>query len=158
MHSAAFPSGKAERSQKSFSLSEFLINTVATTLAAQIAVLPLLLYEIGLLSLVALPANILVNPLVPLAMASAAIAGVVGMTIGPFVPLITTIVGFPALILMKYFIFIAEESSALPFAAFSLNQFPFFLVLAAYAVLAYFAWSKRASITDQLRFAKKASI
>ena len=158
MHSAAPTSVGAERSQKLFSPSGFLTNTVATTLAAQIAVLPLLLYDIGLFSLVALPANILVNPLVPLAMASAAIAGVVGMTIGPFVPLITTIVGFPALILMRYFIFIAEESSALPFAAFSLERFPFLFVLAAYAFLAYIAWSKRFSITDQFKFAKKASI
>ncbi len=157
-HSAAPTSVGAERSQKDSSSSGFWVNTVATTLAAQIAVLPLLLYEIGLFSLVALPANILVNPLVPLAMASSALAGVVGMTIGPFVPLITTIVGFPALILMRYFIFIAEESSALPFAAFSLGRFPFVLVLIAYAILAYIAWSKRFSITDQFKFAKKASI
>ncbi|MDP2651745.1 MAG: ComEC/Rec2 family competence protein, partial [bacterium] len=58
----------------------FWRNAVATTLAAQISVLPLLLYNIGLLSLVALPANLLVNPFVPLAMAWAAIAGVIGMT------------------------------------------------------------------------------
>ena len=136
----------------------FLRNVVATTLAAQISVLPLLLYNIGLFSLVALPANILVNPVVPLAMASAAIAGVVGMTIGPLVPLLATIVGYPTFILMRYFIFIAEKSSALPFAAFSLERFPFLFVITAYAALIYVAWSKRFSITDQFKFAKKASI
>ena len=136
----------------------FLKNTIATTLAAQISVLPLLLYNIGLFSLVALPANILVNPLVPLAMASATAAGVVGMTIGPLVPFISVVVGYPTHVLMRYFIFIAEESSALPFAAFDLPLFSFWLVLLAYAVLIYFAASKRFSTTDQLRFAKKASI
>ncbi len=136
----------------------FLKNTIATTLAAQISVLPLLLYNIGLFSLVALPANILVNPLVPLAMASAAAAGVVGMTIGPLVPFISVVVGYPTHVLMRYFIFIAEKSSALPFAAFDLPLFSFWLVLLAYAVLIYFAASKRFSTTDQLRFAKKASI
>ena len=136
----------------------FWRNTIATTLAAQVSVLPLLLYDIGLFSLVALPANILVNPLVPLAMASAAAAGVIGMTAGPFIPLVATIAGFPALILMRFFIFIAEKSSALPFAAFTLERFPFVLVLAAYAILIYIVWSKRFSTTDQFKFAKNASI
>lgn len=138
-------------------LRPFLANTLATTLAAQIAVLPLLLYNIGLFSLVALPANLLVNPLVPLAMASAAIAGIIGMTIGSFMPFLATVAGFPALILMRYFIFIAEKSSALPYAAFTLERFPFLFVLAAYAALAYIAASKRFSTTDQLRFARNAS-
>ncbi|MCR4333429.1 MAG: ComEC family competence protein [Patescibacteria group bacterium] len=138
-------------------LRPFLKNAVATTLAAQISVLPLLLYNIGLFSLVALPANLLVNPLMPLAMASAAIAGVVGMTIGPFVPIIATIVGYPALILMRYLIFIAEKSSALPYAAFTIARFPFLLVLAAYVALVWVVASKRFSTTDQFKFAKKAS-
>ncbi|MDP2655047.1 MAG: ComEC/Rec2 family competence protein, partial [bacterium] len=157
MHSATFPSGKAERSQKPFS-SNFWINAVATTLAAQVSVLPLLLYNIGLFSLVALPANILVNPLVPLAMAGAAIAGVVGMILGSFMPIVATVVGYPAYVLTSYFIFIAEKSSALPFAAFNLPLFSFWLVIIAYATLIYFAWSKRFSITDQFKLAKKASI
>ena len=139
-------------------LSPFWRNVVATTLAAQVSVLPLLLYNIGLFSLVALPANLLVNPLIPLSMASAAIAGVVGMTLGPFVPFITIIVGLPTHLLMRYFIFVAEKSSALPFAAFTLERFPFVLVLIAYTILIYIAASKRFSTTDQFKFAKKASI
>ncbi len=139
-------------------LHSFWRNIVATTLAAQISVLPLLLYDIGLFSLVALPANLLVNPFVPFAMAFAALAGVVGMTIGPFVLLIAKIAGYPVYVLMKYFIFIAEKSSALPFAAFTIERFPFLLVLAAYAALIFIASSKRFSTTLQLRLAKNASI
>ncbi len=138
-------------------LRPFLANVVATTLAAQIAVLPLLLYNIGLFSLVALPANLLVNPLVPLAMAGAAVAGVVGMTIGSFVPIIATVIGYPVFILMRYFIFIAEKSSALPYAAFTIERFPFVFVIAAYAALIYIVASKRFSTTPQLMLAKKAS-
>ncbi len=137
-------------------LKSFLRNVVATTVAAQIAVLPLLLYNIGLLSLVALPANIVVNPLVPFAMAGAAIAGVVGMLFGSWIPLLVKMVGFPVLVLTHYFIWVAEKSSALPFAAFAVQQFSFIFVLLAYAALIAFA--KRASATDQLRLAKKASI
>lgn len=139
-------------------INSFLRNTVATTLAAQISVLPLLLYNIGLFSLVALPANILVNPLVPLAMASAAIAGVVGMTLGSFVPMLAIIVGTSTHLLMRYFIFIAEQSAALPYAAFTLDRFPFLLVLVAYGLLIYLASAKRFSTTPQLRFAKNASM
>lgn len=143
MHSATFPSGKAERSQKDSSSSGFFVNAVATTLAAQLWVLPLLLYNMGLFSLVALPANLLVNPLVPLAMAAAAIAGVVGMTIGPLVPLIATIAGAPVFVLTRYFIFVAEKSANLPYSTFTLERFPFFLVIAAYAVLIYISVTKR---------------
>ncbi|MSU74298.1 ComEC family competence protein [Candidatus Kaiserbacteria bacterium] len=139
-------------------LRPFLRNTLATTLAAQVSVLPLLLYNIGLFSLVALPANILVNPLVPLAMAAAAIGGVVGMTLGSFAPLLATLVGIPAHILMQYIIFVAEKSSSLPFAAVTLERFPFVLVLIAYAILIYIVASKRFSITDQFKLKKKASI
>jgi len=139
-------------------LRPFWANTIATTLAAQISVLPLLLYDIGLFSLVALPANLLVNPLVPLAMALSAVAGVVGMTLGPLVPFVATIAGYPALVFMRYFIFVAEKSSALPYAAFTLERFPFWLVLITYAALIFFASSKRFSTTPQLRLAKNASI
>jgi len=124
----------------------FWRNAVATTLAAQISVLPLLLYNIGLFSLVALPANLLVNPFMPLAMAAAAAAGVIGMTIGPFIPLIATIAGYPAFILMRYLIFVAEKSSALPYAAFNLPLFSFWLVLIAYAILIYWISAKGSNI------------
>jgi competence protein ComEC len=124
-------------------LWSFWRNAIATTLAAQVLVVPLLLYNIGLFSLVAFPANLLVNPLVPLAMAAAAAAGVIGMTVGTFIPAIATFAGYPVFILTRYFIFIAEKSSALPFAAFTLAQFPFLLVLAAYVALICIAYLKR---------------
>mgnify|MGYP003395186565 CR=1 FL=1 len=164
MHSATPALAGAERSQKSLHPSGFWTNAVATTLAAQISVLPLLLYNIGLFSLVALPANLLVNPIVPLAMAASALAGVVGMTLGSLAPFLGTLAGYPAHILMKYFIFVAEKSSALPYAAFTVERFPFVLVILAYSLLIYFASSsacadrKRFSTTDQFKFAKKASI
>lgn len=135
----------------------FITNVIATTLAAQIAVLPLLLYTIGLFSLVAIPANLIVGPLVPLAMAAAAVAGVGGMLLSAW-PLILHAIGLPAHALATFFIFIAERASALPYASVVLPRFSFVFVLAAYAALIYFAASKRLSITDQSRLAKNASI
>jgi competence protein ComEC len=142
----------------SFMKNVFWKNAIATTLAAQIAVLPLLLYDTGNLSLVALPVNLLVLPIVPLAMGFSAFAGLAGMIFGSFIPLFGIVLAFPAYLATTYLIFIAQESARLPFAAFTLPLFPFWLVLAAYAALIYIIASKRFSTMLQLRFAKKASI
>ncbi|MBU6214315.1 ComEC/Rec2 family competence protein [Patescibacteria group bacterium] len=132
-----------------------LKNAIATTLAAQTSVLPLLLYMSGLLSFVALPANLLVNAVVPLAMAGAAVAGVIGMLFGAVAPLPVQIIGLPTLALTRYIIFIATKSAALPYAALTLERFPFVFVVIAYAALIAFA--KRFSTTDQFTFSKNAS-
>ena len=142
----------------SFMKSAFWKNVVATTLAAQIAVLPLLLYNTGNLSIVAIPTNLLVVPLVPLAMGLSALAGFAGIIFNSFAPLLGIVLAFPAYLANAYLIFMARESAALPFAAFTLPFFPFWLMLLAYAALIYIASSKRFSTTLQLRFAKKASM
>lgn len=136
----------------------FWSNAVATTLAAQIAVLPLLLYDTGNLSFVAIPANLLVMPFVPMAMSFSALAGFAGMVFGSFAPLLGIALGFPAYLVHAYVLFIARETAALPFAASTLPPFPFWLVLITYAALIFIASSKRFSTTLQLRFVKKASI
>lgn len=140
-----------------FIKNAFWKNAVATTLAAQTTVLPLLLYETGLLSFVSVPANLIVLPFVPLAMGLSAIAGFAGMAFGSVAPILATLAGLPAYLSNALIIFVAETSSALPLAAISIPSFPFVFVLAAYAILIYFASSKRFSITDQFTFAKKAS-
>lgn len=135
----------------------FWKNAVATTLAAQVAVLPLLLYDTGNLSLVAIPANLLVMPLVPLLMGLSTLAGFAGIVFGSFAPLLGIVLAYPAYLATAYLIFIAQKSAELPFAATTLPPFPFWLVLIAYAALIFIASSKRFSTTLQLRFAKKAS-
>lgn len=142
----------------SFMKSAFWKNVVATTLAAQVAVLPLLLYNTGNLSIVAIPTNLLVVPLVPLAMSLSAFAGFAGMLFGVVAPILGIALAYPAYLATAYLIFIARTSAELPFAAVTLPPFPFWLVLAAYATLIFIAASKRFSTTLQLRFAKKASI
>jgi competence protein ComEC len=134
----------------------FWKNAIATTLAAQIAVLPLLLYDTGNLSWVAVPANLVTMPMVPLAMGLSALAGFAGILFGTIAPLLGIVLAFPAYLANAYLIFIAQGSAALPFASVILPLFPFWLVLVAYATL--IVASKRFSTTLQLRFAKKASI
>lgn len=150
--------GKAEPAQKEMprASTPFWVNALATTLAAQIAVLPLLLYETGNLSLVAVPANLLTAPMIPLAMGLSALAGLAGMCFSTIAPVLALALGYPAYLASSYILFIATETAALPYAAVSLPAFPFWLVLLAYTAL--IALAKRFSTTLQLRFAKNASI
>lgn len=135
----------------------FWREVVATTLAAQIAVVPLLLYFTGNLSLVSIPANLLVMPLIPLAMGLSYLAGFAGILFGSVAPLLGIAFALPAYLANAYILFIARTSAALPLAAFTLPPFPFWLTVLAYAALIYLASSKRFSTTPQLTFARKAS-
>jgi competence protein ComEC len=141
-----------------FLKNDFWKNILATTLSAQFAVLPLLLYDTGNLSLVAIPANLLTMPMMPLAMGLSASAGLAGIIFGTATPLLGIVLAFPAYLANAYIIFIAHGSAALSFAAFTLPAFPFWLVLVAYAAFIFIASSKRFPTTSQLRLAKKASI
>lgn len=103
----------------------------ASTLATQSTVLPLLLYQNGTLSLVALPANLLALAPVPFAMLFSFIAALGGMALGAYAaPL-----AFPAFILLGYIIAVARFFSALPFAAVSISTFSAWWVFAAYALM-----------------------
>ncbi|MBP9816885.1 MAG: ComEC/Rec2 family competence protein [Candidatus Pacebacteria bacterium] len=119
--------------------NNFIREIAASTIAAQISVLPLLLYQNGLFSVVALPANLLVLPVVPLAMAASALAGLAGFLI----PTVAPIIGLPAYVLLAYIVKVVEVSSSLPLAAFSVPAFPFIITVLAYAGLGYYVWKNK---------------
>ena len=125
----------------SFIPLKFLREIVSSTVAAQIAVLPLLLYQNGLLSLVALPANVLVLPFVPLAMLLSAIAGAAGLLL----PSVAPYLGFPAYVALSYITGVVEIAANVPFAAISLPSFPFALVVVTYAALGVLVVKLRAA-------------
>lgn len=132
-------------------------NALSVTFSAQLFVLPLLLYFMGTLSLVAIPVNLVAMPLVPAAMVASAIAGLSGMVFGGFAQSMAILIGFPAYLLTFALIFVTKQSAALSWAALSVPSFPFAYVAVAYVVLGYFAASKRFSTTPQLRLSKNAS-
>jgi competence protein ComEC len=107
---------------------------LTATLATQIFILPILLYHMGQFSLVAVPVNLLVLPAVPFAMLAAFLAGVLG--------LISPVLAIPAGLLAQgvlfYILFVVRSFASLPFAAFAVPPFPFFLVVLAYALLCAF--------------------
>jgi competence protein ComEC len=105
---------------------------VVSTLATQLMVLPLLLYQTGLLSVIAPLANVLVLPLIPVAMLLAFVTGTVGFlgSVAAFIPALLT-QG-----LLAYVLVVAKWGTALPFAAVQLPPIPGWSVFCLYGVLA----------------------
>jgi len=112
-----------------------LREAIATTTAAQVAVLPMLLYQTGNLSIVSIPANIAVMPIVPITMALSFIAGLAGIV----VPFIAPAIGLPAFLFLSYIIGVAQYAAAIPLAAVTVPAFPFWLVIVLYCGIWYFA-------------------
>lgn len=80
------------------------------TLSAQLMTLPFILYIFKASSFIALPANLLVVPLIPVAMFLCFLAGLAGMLIAPFAGWIS----FPARYLLTYLLDIAALLSRVP--------------------------------------------
>lgn len=108
---------------------------VATTIAVEIFILPALLYTSGILSLVSLPVNIIVLPLVPLIMLAGFVVGVAGLVhpLLAFVPALVTTVLVGALLAIVNF------AASLPFASAVVLPFPWWLAIAVYVPLTYMA-------------------
>lgn len=118
--------------------SIFWREIITSSLAAQVAVLPLLLYQTGLFSVVSVPANLMVLPVVPLAMALATFAVLPALLIPALAPLF----GLPAYAVLTYCIEVARFFASLPGAALSIPQFPFWLVVLAYILMGWWVYIK----------------
>ena len=110
---------------------------LSSSMSAQIAVLPLLLYSTGQLSLVALPANLLVLTIMQQAMLLTLFAALAGM-IAPFA---APVIGFPAYVLLWYIIGVAKWLSHVPFATVAMPVFNGWWLLPVYATLLVGAYS-----------------
>src|SRR3989344_4549574 len=108
-----------------------LRESAATTLAAQLAVLPLLLYQTWQLSLFSLPANLLALVAVPWAMLLSAIAALGGILFGS----LGVIIAFPAYALLAYIIEIGSLFASLPYASIALPAFSAWWLIPIYIFL-----------------------
>lgn len=116
---------------------------LATTLAAQAAVLPLLLYQSGNLSFVAIPANLLAAPVLPAAMAASAIAALCAFVLAPIHPVLPFISGIPAYLFLTYVTHVAEIGANVPYANIILPAFPAWWLVPAYVVLGWIVWKEK---------------
>lgn len=113
-------------------LRGFLIATIST----QIAVLPLLLFQIGQFSVVSVIVNVLVLPMVPVAMF---LTFVTGLTAFFSIP-VAGLLAIPTYFSLSYINLIALWFAKLPFASFVIPTFSFYFVPIAYAVIGYLLW------------------
>lgn len=111
-----------------FNLRGYIISTIAT----QLTVLPLLIYHIGEVSLVAVIVNVLVLPVVPIAMFLSFLVGVTHI----FSPTLATVIGYPTQFVLEYVIYVAELFANIPFATMTLPEISVWWIGVLYAALA----------------------
>ena len=109
---------------KSFGLQDI----ASITFAVYIFVLPFILYRMGNLSLVALPANVLILPFIPLTMLLGFITGFLGLLhyflAVPF--------GYLSYFILHYILGVIDFFAKIPFASLVIPNFPFWLTLLIY--------------------------
>jgi competence protein ComEC len=110
-----------------------LRDIISVTVAAYIFVMPFILYKMGNLSLVALPANVLILPFIPFTMLLGFLTGFVGL----FWYVFAVPFGFISYLFLHYELAVIAFFSNLPFASFSIPNFPLIITLAIYAYFIY---------------------
>jgi competence protein ComEC len=110
------------------------------TMSAQVWTFPIVAYVFGQYSPLALPANLLILPLIPLAMALTAVAGVAGIFLGAG----AMIVGFPATAVLSYMVAVVNFLAQLP-AATAEIEFNMTALIVSYILIVttmIFLWRK----------------
>ena len=112
---------------------------VATTMGATISVLPILIYQTGVVSIVSIPTNILILPLIPVTMLFIFITGVVGFVS----PLLSLPFAYISHLLLSYILSVIHFANSLSFASFSIQSFPLTFTTIIYMFLIYWVFKKR---------------
>lgn len=112
--------------------------TLASTVAATIAVVPLLLYLTGVLSLVSLFANILILLFIPMAMLFVFITGLTGF----ISPILSIPFGYISYLILSYILFVVHGLGTLSFSSVTLHSFPLVFTLIIYAFLLWWVFKK----------------
>ncbi len=115
-----------------------LRDIVSVTAAAYIFVCPFILYKMGNLSLVALPANILSLPFIPFTMFLGFITGFVGI----FSYILGVPVGYVSYLFLHYELWVIDFFAHLPFAAFAIPNFPLWITVSIYLYFIYFIFGR----------------
>jgi len=110
--------------------SSMVSDAFAVTLAAIMAVWPLVAYNFGVVSLVALPATFLSLPALPAIIVTAALVAFVGL----FAPLLAQVLGWLAWIFLSYLLLVVRGFDALPYSSFQVSDIPSSQVWGYYVV------------------------
>ena len=122
-----------------------LREVVASTIAAQIAVFPWILYTTGQVSIIALISNVLVLPLVPLTMLFVAATGFVGF-VGSIASLPFAWISY---LFLWYDVSLVRLLAKVPLGAIGVQGFPLWGVFLLYGVIGFLLfWVKRGKMTS----------
>jgi competence protein ComEC len=113
---------------------------VATTIGATIAVLPILLYSTGILSIVSLPTNILILPFIPIAMFFIFISGILAFISIP----VSIPFAYLSQLILKYILATIHFFAELPFASVTVSTFPLVLTIVLYLLILWWVFKKKA--------------
>lgn len=111
------------------------------TITAQLATIPLLIMSFGVFSTVAIFANLLILPLVPLAMLLTFAAGISAY----IVPALAHIIAAPAQVLLDYMVWVAEYFAGLPWSQITTTWGGWIVALYYLALIAATIWMWRAT-------------
>jgi competence protein ComEC len=104
----------------------------AATLAAIVAVGPLIAYNFGVVSLVSVPATFFSLPALPAIIVTSALVAFVGL----FAMLAAQILGWLAWLFLSYFLLVVQGFDALPFSSFQVANISTWHIWGYYAILA----------------------
>lgn len=108
------------------------------TIAAQIATLPIIIVAFGAFSNVALIGNMMILPLVPLAMLMVFMSGIIALSI----PAISIIIAAPTTWLLGYMTTVAQQLASIPWAMTQLAVSGWFMALSYFVLVGvcFFLW------------------
>jgi competence protein ComEC len=109
-----------------------IVDGFAATLAAIVAVGPLIAYNFGIVSLVALPATFFSLPALPAIIVTAALVAFAGL----FALLAAQILGWLAWLFLSYFLSVVQGFDALPFSSFQVATISTWHIWGYYVILA----------------------
>jgi competence protein ComEC len=133
---------------------------LAATIAAELFTLPLILHHFGRLSTVTLPANLLIEPLVPFVMSGGMLAVLASLLPAPLAVAGGVIAWLPARLLLL----IVESLGALPWATLGVPQPSWLAVAVGYAIIGVALsapgwWPKRRALSwAQVAAARGAAV
>lgn len=115
-------------------LAEMFRETLVSSMSALVLTTPIILFYTGNFSVVALLANMLVVPLLPITM----LLGFIPVFFF-FVPMLASLVSFPAYVLLSYILAVTHVGASLPFASVQMKM-SIGAVFVSYAAVGFALW------------------
>ncbi|KKR38501.1 MAG: internalization-related competence protein ComEC/Rec2 protein [Parcubacteria group bacterium GW2011_GWC2_40_31] len=105
--------------------------TISATLSAQVAVLPLIVYKIGSVSLLSLFVNLLVLPFIPITMFFGFLTGAIGM----FSAFLSVPLGWISYVFLQYELYVIKSFAKIPYASVAASGFSEIFLILSYAII-----------------------